>query len=131
MSDVEYRIRFPDSSNLLVAQTGQKIGNYKLTDINLEFETIEGEKLAGQVKSEYMTGRQLWYDYTTLLKTEEWKKDSTRKSIDINIPQKSMRGVVLLFTKKNSTDSEEFLSAEVESVKVSIEGNPNSVHSRV
>ena len=130
MSDVEYRIKLPESSKVLLAQTGQKIGNYKLTDINLEFETIEGEKLAGQVKSEYQTGRQLWYDYTTLFKTLEWKKDSTREVIDINIPRKSMRGIVLLFTKKNPTDSEEFYNAEIENVKVTNEGNPNSVYSQ-
>ena len=41
-----------------------------------------------------------------------------------------MRDVVLLFTKKNSTDSEEFCNAEIEHVKVSIEGNPNSVYSQ-
>ena len=130
MSDVEYRIKLPESSKVLLAQTGEKIGTYKLTDISLEFETIEGEKLAKQVKSEYEAGRQLWYDYTTLLKTLEWKKDSTRQVIDINIPRKSMRGVVLLFTKENPADSEEFYNAEVEKVKVSIEGNPNSVYSQ-
>ena len=130
MSDVEYRIKLPESDKVLHAQTGETAGTYKLTDINLEFETIEGEKLVGQVKSDYQTGRQLWYDYTTLLKTLEWKKDSTVQSIDINIPRKSMRGVVLLFTKKNPTDSEEFLNAKIELAKVSIDGNPNSVYSQ-
>ena len=41
-----------------------------------------------------------------------------------------MRGVVLLFTKKNPTDSEEFYNAEIEHVKVSIERNQNSVYSQ-
>ena len=130
MSHVEYRIKLPESSKVLLAQTGESIGTYKLTDIKLEFETIEGEKLANQVKSEYETGRQLWYDHTTLLKTFEWKKDSTKQVIDVNIPRKSTRGVVLLFMKKNPTDSEEFFNAEIEHVKVSIEGNRNSVYSQ-
>ena len=130
MSHVEYRIKLPESDKVLLAQTGKTAGTYKLTDIKLEFGTIEGEKTANQVKSEYQAGRQLWYDYTTLLKTLEWKKDSTRQVIDVNIPRKSMRGVILLFTKKNPTDSEEFYNAEIEHVKVSIEGNPNSVYSQ-
>ena len=130
MSHVEYRIKLPEPSKVLLAQTGEKIGTYKLTDIKLGFETIEGEELANQVKSEYKAGRQLWYDLTTLLKTLEWKKDSTNQVIDVNIPRKSMRGVVLLFTKKNPTGSEEFYNAEIELVKVSIEGNPNSVYRR-
>ena len=130
MSHVEYRIKLPESDKVLLAQTGETIGTYKLTDIKLEFGTIEGKKTANQVKSEYQVGRQLWYDYTTLLKTLEWKKDSTREVIHVNIPRKSMRGVVLLFTKKNPTDSEEFYNAEIEHVKVSIKGNPNSVYSQ-
>ena len=130
MSDLEYRIKLPEASKVMIAQTGQSVGSYKLTDMNLEFETIEGEELANSVKEGFNIGRQLWYDYTTLLKTLEWRKDSTREVIDINIPRKSMKSIVLLFTKKTPTDSEEFFNAEVEKVKVTIEGNPNSVYSQ-
>ena len=130
MSDLEYRIKLPDASKIMVAQTGQSVGSYKLTDMNLEFETIEGEDLANCVKEGFNIGRQLWYDYTTLLKTLEWRKDSTREVIDINIPRKSMKSIVLLCTRKTPTDSEEFYNAEVEKVIVTIEGNPNSVYSQ-
>ena len=41
-----------------------------------------------------------------------------------------MKSIVLLCTKKTPTDSEEFYNAEVEKVKVTIEGNPNSVYSQ-
>ena len=86
MSDLEYQIKLPEASKIMVAQTGQSVGNYKLADMNLEFETIEGEELAKSVKDGFDIGRQLWYGYTTLLKTLEWRKDSTREVIDINIP---------------------------------------------
>ena len=105
----------------MVAQTGQSVGSYKLTDMNLEFETIEGEDLANSVKEGFNIGRQLWYDYTTLLKTLAWSKDSTREVIDINIPRKSMKSILLLCTRKTPTDSEEFYNAEVEKVKVTIQ----------
>ena len=130
MSDFEYRIKLPESKKVMNAQSGETLGDYKLTDINLEFETIEGEELTQSVKDGYEVGRQLWYDYTTLLKTLEWSKSSTREVIDINIPRKSMKSIVLLCTKKSPTDSEEFVNAEVEKVKVTIEGNPNSVYSQ-
>ena len=103
MSDLEYRIKLPEVSKVMVAQTGQSVGNYKLTDMNLEFETIEGEKLANEVKEGFNIGRDLWYDYTTLLKTLEWRKDSTREVIDIKIPHRSMKSIVLLCTKKTPT----------------------------
>ena len=98
--------------------------------MNLEHETIEGVQLAKEVKDQYEAGRELWYDHTTLLKTLEWSKTSTREVIDINIPRKRMKRIVLLCTRKNPTDSEEFFNAEVEKVKCTIEGNPNSVYSQ-
>ena len=130
MSDIEYRIKLPEASKVMVAQTGQSVGSYKLTDMNLEFETIEGEELANSVKEGFIIGRHLWYDYTYLLKTLEWRKDSTREVIDINIPRQSMKSIILLCTRKTPTDSEELFNAEVEKVKVTIEGNPNSVYSQ-
>ena len=130
MSDVEYRFTLPQTNEILVAQTSQKVADYRLSDMNLEFETIEGESLAKSVRSVFVNTRDLWFDYTTLLKTLEWRKDSTREVIDINIPRESLKAVALLCTQKKPTDSEEFYNAEVESVKVTIEGNPNSVYSQ-
>ena len=130
MSDFEYRIKLPDASKIMNTQTGETVDRYKLTDMNLEYETIEGVQLAKEVKDQYEVGRELWYDHTTLLKTLEWSKTSTREVIDINIPRKSLKGIVLLCTRKNPTDSEEFFNAEVKKVKCTIEGNPNSVYSR-
>ena len=118
LSDIEYQF----------AQTGQKLADFKLTDMNLEFETIEGEDASNKARSEFTEGMDLWYDGTHLT-IEEWAKDSTFNSINISVPRESLKAVVLLFTKKDSTDSEEFCNTEVENVKVMIEGNPNSVYS--
>ena len=89
------------------AQTNEATGNYKLVDMQLEYEIIESEQLASDVKDEFALGRSLGYDYTTLLKPYGGvkTKDSTREAIDINIPRKSMKAVVLLFTKKDAGDS--------------------------
>ena len=81
------------------AQTNETTGNYTLTDMRLEYKIIESEQLASDVRGGFAIGRSLGYDYTTLLKTP-WSKDSTREVIDINIPRKSMKAIVLLFMKK-------------------------------
>ena len=72
MNDFEYRIRLPKAEDIMVAQTGESVDGYKLTDINLEYEAIEGPKLAMETKAKYDSGRKLWYDYTALLKALEW-----------------------------------------------------------
>ena len=41
-----------------------------------------------------------------------------------------MKSVVLLFTNKVRTDSEEYVYPNIDSVKVTIEGVPNSVYSQ-
>ena len=129
LSTIEYEFRLPSADEVMVAQTGQKVADYKLTDMNLEYKVIEGEEFAENARSEFTQGMNLWYDHITHLTTEEWQKDSTFNSINISVPRASLKAVVLLFTKKGSTDSEEFCNAEVEKVKVMIEGNPNSVYS--
>ena len=113
MFDFEYRITYPQSKKILKAQTNENKGEYKLTDLHLEYEIIESEDLVREVKDQYNIGRSLGYDYTTLLKTLSWKKDSTREVIDVNIPRKSMKAIVLLFTKANADDSENFPFAKL------------------
>ena len=100
MNDFEHRIKLPKAEDIMVAQGGESVDGYKITDSNLQYETTEGPKLAKETKREYEIGCELWYDYTTLLKTLEWSKDSTREVIDINIPRRSMKAIVLLCKRK-------------------------------
>ena len=97
--------------------------------MQLKYEIIESEQLANDVRGGFALGRSLGYDYTTLLKTLPWSKDSTREVIDINIPRKSMKAVVLLFTKKDAEDSGEFVFPNLTCVDVTVEGNPNDIYS--
>ena len=113
----------------MVAQSAESVEGYKLTNINLEYETIEGVKIVKETK-QHEIGRSLWFNSTTLLKTVEWSKNSTRQVIDINVQRRSMKAIVFLFKKKSATQSEEYVNAEIDKVKVTIEGNPNSVYSQ-
>ena len=110
MFDFDYRITPPKSEKIMKAQDGEDVGEYKLSDVHLEYEIIESEDLVRKVKDQYSIGRSLFYDYTTLLKTLPWSKSSTREVIDVNIPRRSMKAIVVLFTKKDSGDSEDLSS---------------------
>ena len=52
------------------------------------------------------------------------------ETIDINIPRKSMKAVILLFKKNGSKDSEEFVFPNLTGVDVAVEGNPNDLYSQ-
>ena len=112
------------------AQTNEETGTYRLTDLYLEYEVIKSEGLANSVRGTYNTSRSFPYNYSTLLKTLPWAKGSTREVIDINIPRKSMKAIVLLFTKKGAEDSEYFPFPNLTQVDVTVEGNPNDIYSR-
>ena len=65
--DFEYRITLPQSKKIMKAQDGEEFGEYKLTDMHMEYKIIESEDLAREVKDQYSVGRSLGYDYRTLL----------------------------------------------------------------
>ena len=91
---------------------------------------MENQDLASDVISGYDAGQSLSYEHATLMKTTEWNRDSTTINKTVNLPRKSMKAVVLLFRNKKITNSEEYVYANIESVKVTIKGIPNLVYSQ-
>jgi hypothetical protein len=125
-----YILTLPEADEIMTAQGGQKVEGYKLENLELEYETIENDVLASEVSSMYTTGRSLSYKHVTLMRTSNWDKDLTIVNENINIPRKSMSAIVLLFTNKVRTDSEQYLYPNLEKVRLTIEGVPNSVFSQ-
>jgi hypothetical protein len=78
----------------------------------------------------YTSGRSLSYKHVTLTRVSNWDKDLTIVNENINIPRKSMSAIVLLFTNRVRTDSEEYLYPNIDKVRITIEGVPNSVFSQ-
>ncbi|CAB4005574.1 Hypothetical predicted protein [Paramuricea clavata] len=125
-----YILTLPQSDEIMTAQGGEDKGNYKLDNLELEYETIESDTLAGEVSRMYSTGRSLSYKHVTLMRTSNWDKDLTIVNENINIPRKSMSAIVLLFTSRARTDSEEYIYPNIDKVNLTIEGVPNAVFSQ-
>ncbi|CAB4024639.1 Hypothetical predicted protein [Paramuricea clavata] len=125
-----YILTLPQSDEIMTAQGGEAKGNYKLDNLELEYETIENDTLASEVSRLYSTGRSLSYKHVTLMRTSNWDKDLTIVNENINIPRKSMSAIVLLFTNRVRTDSEEYIYPNIDKVNLTIEGVPNAVFSQ-
>ncbi|CAB4002517.1 Hypothetical predicted protein [Paramuricea clavata] len=125
-----YILTLPQSDEIMTAQGGEAKGNYKLNNLELEYETIENDTLASEVSRMYSTGRSLSYKHVTLMRTSNWDKDLTIVNENINIPRKSMSAIVLLFTNRVRTDSEEYIYPNIDKVNLTIEGVPNAVFSQ-
>ena len=80
--------------------------------------------LANKIAEKYSISRSLFYEHITLMKTVVWAAAITLMNGNINIPIKSMKAIILLFTKSGRSDSEEYIYTNI------IEGVPNSVYSQ-
>ena len=102
-----------------------------ISNISLEFDTVTNASLAGQIRTEYMKSSIL-YDRIFISRIIPLNNSDTSFSVDINSPSKSLRGVLLIFTKERSVtkfnrDTEEFFNPKITKVEVTVEGSPNEL----
>jgi hypothetical protein len=129
-NDLQYVITLPTAAEIMNAQGGESVEGYTLENIELEYESIDNIDLARKAEGLYGSERELSFEHATLMKKMEWSKDSTIINETINVPRRSMKAIVVLFTNKTKTDSEEYIYPNIEKVSVTIEGVPNAVYSQ-
>jgi hypothetical protein len=129
-NDLQYVITLTTADEIMNAQGGESVEGYTLENIELEYESIDNIDLARKAEGLYVSERELSFEHATLMKKAEWKKDSTIINETINVPRMSMKAIVMQFTNKTKTDSEEYIYPNIEKVRVTIEGVPNAVYSQ-
>ena len=108
--------------------------SYTISNISLEFDTVTNLSLASQIRTEYMKSNIL-YDSILRSRVVPLKDSYTSFSVDINSPLKSLKGVLLKFTKERSAtkferDTEEVYNPKITKVKVTVEGSPNELYAQ-
>ena len=119
-----YELTFADYSDVIKASNPDV--TYTISDISLEFDTVLNASLASQIRTEYMKCSIL-YDRILRARIIPLNNSNTRFSVDINGPSRSLKGVLLIFTKERSAtkfnrDSEEFVNPKITKVEVTVEG---------
>ena len=107
---------------------------YTISNISLEFDTVINASLASQIGTEYMISSIL-YDRIFRARIIPLNNSSTSFSVDINSPLKSLKGVLLIFTKERSAtkfdrNTKEFLNPKITKVEVTVEGVPNELYAQ-
>ena len=107
---------------------------YTVSNISLEFDTMTNASLASQIRTEYMKSSIL-YDRILRAHIKAPNNSDTSFSVDINSPSKSLKGVLLIFTKERSAtkfsrDTEEFFNPKITKVEVTVEGLPNELYAQ-
>ena len=131
-SHITYELTFADYSDVIKAMNPD--GTYTISNISLEFDTIINASLASQIRTEYMKSSIL-YDRILRARIIPLNNSNTSFSVDINSPSKSLKGVLLIFTKERSAtkftcDTEEFFNPKITKVEVTVEGVPNELYAQ-
>lgn len=108
--------------------------NYKITNLELEYGSIHSEYLAGEAAASYQVGRGFFYENIILHK--EFIISKPNDSVineSINIPRRSMTGILCLFTEDynaGARDPEKFVNPNITSVDITLDGMPNQLYSK-
>ena len=113
---------------------GTDEANYQLKNIELEYETIRSDYLAGECASAYQNGKAFLYEHVTLQTSFTFNtKTDTIISRSVNYPRRSMTGLLLLFVEPytaGARDTEKFANPDITSVSITIDGVPNKLYSQ-
>ena len=131
-SHLTYELTFADYSDVIKATSPD--ATYTISNISLEFNTIINASLASQIRTEYIKSSIL-YDRILRARIIPLNNSNTSFSVDINSPSKSLKGVLLIFTKERSAtkftcDTEEFFNPKITKVEVTVEGVPNELYAQ-
>ena len=131
-SPLTYELTFADYSDVIKAMDPD--ATYTISNINLEFDTIINASLDSQIRTEYMKSSIL-YDRILRARIIPLNNSDTSFSVDINSPLKSLKGVLLIFTKERSAtkftrDTEKFFNPKITKVEVTVEGVPNELYAQ-
>ena len=108
--------------------------NYKLENIELEYKCIKSDHLAREAMTTYQVGKGFFYENVILHKSFSISKPNDSVINEhINVPRRSMTGILCLFEESYDTDkrdSEKFDNPEITSVNINIDGMPNQLYSK-
>ena len=129
---LEYEVTFNDYSRVVVA-TGDAAASYTVENIALEFDMITQPDLARQIQNQYGGRLAILYDRVLCHRKITANKSYTLCNINLNVPARSMKGIVLLFEDPAAAfqrDTEAFYNPQIQKVEVTIEGIPNQLYSQ-
>ena len=131
---LKFEITLAPVSDIVVYSDIVKPPNYKITNLELEYRSISSEYLANQALETYKVGHAFFYENVLRHKTFTISKSADSViNENINVPRRSMTGLLLLFTEPSTAgtrDSEKFVNPDIKSVNIDIDGIPNMLYSR-
>ena len=131
---LKFEISLAPVSDVVVFSDDTKSPTYAITNLELEYRCISSKFLADQAQAAYKNNHAFFYENILHHKTFTFsKKNDTVINEQINVPRRSMTGILLLFTENPTAgerDSEKFVNPYITSVQINIDGVPNMLYSK-
>ena len=131
---LKFEITLAPVSDVVVYSNVETPPDYKLTNMELEYQCISSEPLASQAIASYRSGKVFLYEKILLHKTFPISENTDGVINEhINVPRKSMTGILCIFTAPyapGARDSESFVNPKITSVKIDKDGVPNKLYSK-
>ena len=129
---LEYELTFNNYSRVVVAN-GNAATSYTVENIALEFDMVTQPDLAQQIRNQYGGRLAIFYDWVLRHRKITANKSDTLWNINLNVPARSMKGILLLFEDPAAAfqrDTEAFYNPQIQKVEATIEGIPNQLYSQ-
>ena len=123
-----FTVTFNDYNKVINATDADS--SYVISNICLEFDMLTDPELARQIRQKY-TGRMVvLYDRILRHRKIVKNKSDTLWNINLNVPTRSMKEVLMLFDDPDRTSTEDFHNPKITKVEMTIEGVPNQLYSQ-
>ena len=130
---LSFEITLAESKDITITSDTSKAYTYSLSNIELEYQCIYSDQLAKNALYAYAS-KGFYYENVLLHKTITINKATdTVINEHINIPRRSMSGILMLFIEPytvGARDSEKFVYPSLTEVSVNIDGMPNKLYSK-
>ena len=132
-NNLTFEITLAESKEIAVTSDNSKAHNYSLSNIELEYECIHSSHLAREAMQIYQMGKGFYYENVLLHKTFPIAKSVSVINEHVNIPRRSMAGILMLFVEPyaiGARDTEKFVYPHITQVNVNVDGMPNKLYSK-
>ena len=125
---LEYELTFNDYNKVISSTDADS--SYVISNICLEFDMVTDLELARQIRQQFSGRMAILYDRILRHRKITKKKSDTLWNINLNVPARSMKEILMLFEDPDRTSTEDSVNPNITKVEMTIEGVPNQLYSQ-
>ena len=126
---LSYELKFNEYGSVIRSSDTET--KYTISNITLEFDTINHPELARLIAAQYQSRLAIYYERILHHSTMRKNKADTIWNLNFNTPARSMKGILILFTEAATPyerSAESYYNPKITKLTCTIEGQPNQLY---